>query len=132
MLTLIDKNIEYLNELYKEFHVLSSEAAYLPLGTSALIDPEDQIRTGLLGISTFLTLILILVIALCLNQRNRYKRQLKAATVAAFGASPLHPDYQSHNNLPNTNLHSQDPNPIWMNGYEQEWCKATDEVEYQR
>lgn len=127
VLTLIDNNIEYLDELYKEFHVLSSEAAHLPLSSSALIDPVDQIKTGLLGVSSFLALILVLVIALCLNQRTRYERQLKAATVSAFGSSPLHldPDFHSQSNLPNTNLHSQDPNPIWMNGYsEQDWLSG--------
>lgn len=119
VLTLIDNNIEYLDELYKEFHVLSSEAAHLPLTGSALIDPIDQVRTGLMGVSSFLGLILILVIALCLNQRTRYERQLKAATVSAFNGSPLHldPDYHRQASLPNTNLHSQDPNPIWMNGF---------------
>lgn len=119
VLTLIDNNIEYLDELYKEFHVLSSEAASLPLSGSALIDPIDQVRTGLMGVCSFLGLILILVIALCLNQRTRYERQLKAATVSAFNGSPLHldPEYHRQTNLPNTNLHSQDPNPIWMNGF---------------
>ena len=119
VLTLIDNNIEYLDELYKEFHVLSSEAAHLQLSSGALVDPIDQVRTGLMGVSSFLALILVLVIALCLNQRTRYERQLKAATVSAFGGSPLHldPDFHSQGNLPNTNLHSQDPNPIWVNGY---------------
>lgn len=124
VLTLIDNNIEYLDELYKEFHVLSSEAAHSPLSSSALVDPIDQIRTGLVGISSFLALILLLVIGLCLNQRTRYERQLKAATVSAFGSPPLHldPNYHSQTNLPNTNLHSQDPNPIWVNGFsEQDW-----------
>lgn len=128
VLTLIDNNIEYLDELYKEFHVLSSEAAHLPLSSSALIDPMDQqVKTGLLGVSSFLALILVLVIGLCINQRTRYERQLKAATVSAFGSSPLHlnPDFQSQTNLPNTNLHSQDPNPIWVNGYsEQDWLAS--------
>lgn len=44
--------------------------------------------------------------------------------MSAFGSAPLHldPDFHTQTNLPNTNLHSQDPNPMWMNGYgEQDW-----------
>jgi len=39
----------------------------------------------LVGTTVFLGLLLILVVSICLSQRARYLRQLKAATVTAFG-----------------------------------------------
>lgn len=183
MLTLIDNNIEYLDELYKQFHVLSTEAAHLPFGSStssglggsvdsSTIGTEHTLKTTLVFVSMLLVIALSLVLAVCVNQRSRYERQLKAATVVAFGSSsPLsglganctksrqqlvgtgitsgsgsgssatnssgsltgranqlasqmtsasfdrncHFDATPH--LPNTNLHSQDPNPIWISAY---------------
>ncbi|KAH9361060.1 hypothetical protein HPB48_002922 [Haemaphysalis longicornis] len=68
VLTLIDKNIEFLDKLFKEFNVLYSEPA------DALSDAEreeDQMRTWLIGLSVFLSVMLALVISLCLAQRSR-------------------------------------------------------------
>lgn len=47
VLALIDKNSDYLDELYKEFNVLLSEVRITPL-SSPLIFPDDQRSTTLL------------------------------------------------------------------------------------
>lgn len=46
---------------------------------------EDLLFLWLVGVIVFLTLLLVLTVALCLSQRARYSRQLKAATATAFG-----------------------------------------------
>ncbi|KAL1424749.1 hypothetical protein MTO96_019894 [Rhipicephalus appendiculatus] len=100
VLTLIDKNIEFLDKLFKEFNVLYSEPA------DALSDAEreeDQMRTWLIGLSVFLSVMLALVISLCLAQRSRYERQLKAATATAFGSRD---SALNRMDVPNTNQHS--------------------------
>nr|XP_037269685.1 cadherin-23-like isoform X1 [Rhipicephalus microplus] len=123
VLTLIDKNIEFLDKLFKEFNVLYSEPA------DALSDAEreeDQMRTWLIGLSVFLSVMLALVISLCLAQRSRYERQLKAATATAFGSRD---SALNRMDVPNTNQHSvEGSNPIWMHSYDNEWYKEDEET----
>ncbi|CAN7993536.1 unnamed protein product [Ixodes hexagonus] len=123
VLTLIDKNIEFLDKLFKEFNVLYSEPA------DALSDAEreeDQMRTWLIGLSVFLSVMLALVISLCLAQRSRYERQLKAATASAFGSRD---SALNRVDVPNTNQHSvEGSNPIWMHSYENDWYKEDEET----
>lgn len=69
VLMLIDKNIDYLDDLYKEFNVLISEPTSM---AEPFMEWEDQLKAGLAGTSAFLFLLLILVISLCLNQKSRY------------------------------------------------------------
>ena len=69
VLLLIDKNIDYLDDLYKEFNVLISE----PTTTAEpFMEWEDQLKAGLAGTSAFLFLLLILIVSLCMSQKNRY------------------------------------------------------------
>ncbi|XP_022239300.1 cadherin-23-like [Limulus polyphemus] len=82
VLSLIDKNNDYLDELFKEFNVLYSEAAK---STSLLDGADDQMKVWLIGLAVFLVIMLVLVLSLCVTQRSRYERQLKAATATAFG-----------------------------------------------
>lgn len=123
VLTLIDKNIEFLDKLFKEFNVLYSEPA------DALSDAEreeDQMRTWLIGLCVFLSVMLALVISLCLAQRSRYERQLKAATATAFGSRD---SALNRMDVPNTNQHSvEGSNPIWMHSYDNEWYKEEEET----
>ncbi|EEC14436.1 conserved hypothetical protein [Ixodes scapularis] len=120
---LIDKNIEFLDKLFKEFNVLYSEPA------DALSDAEreeDQMRTWLIGLSVFLSVMLALVISLCLAQRSRYERQLKAATATAFGSRD---SALNRVDVPNTNQHSvEGSNPIWMHSYDNDWYKEDEET----
>lgn len=48
-------------------------------------DIDSLLMMWLVGTTVFLGLLLILVVSICLSQRARYQRQLKAATVTAFG-----------------------------------------------
>ena len=67
VLMLIDKNIDYLDDLYKEFNVLISE----PTTMAQPMEWDDQIKAGLAGGNAFLFLLLILIISLYINQRSR-------------------------------------------------------------
>ncbi|RWS28589.1 cadherin-23-like protein [Leptotrombidium deliense] len=118
VLTLIDKNIDYLDELYKEFNVLISEPSESRL---ELLTFDDQIKACLMGSTAFLALLLILVTCL-------YERRLKAATVTAFG----HRDPQLNRaDVPNTNIHADEgSNPIWMTGYDNEWFKDDEQISH--
>ncbi|KAI1285730.1 Cadherin-23 [Halotydeus destructor] len=122
VLSLIDKNHMFLNELYREFHVLLGEASVF---NEEYLAWDDQVKAGLVGSTAFLALLLILVICLCLNQRSRYKRQLRAATATSYG--PRDPQL-SRANVPNTNIHADEgSNPIWMTGYDNEWYDKDEE-----
>jgi len=117
VLTLIDKNHKFLNELYQEFHVLLGEPS---VGSEEYLSFEDQLKACLFGSTAFLILLLILVTCLCLNQRTRYRRRLKAATASSYGHGQVAP--LSRANVPNTNIHADEgSNPIWMTGYDNEW-----------
>ena len=86
---------------------------------------EDQVKACLIGTSAFLTLLLILVTCLCLSQRIRYERLLKAATTPT---SCFQDRQLSRANVPNTNIHADEgSNPIWMTGYDNEWYEKEDE-----
>ena len=66
----------------QEFNVLDTQPAEaVPLRE----DMESLLMMWLVGSTIFLGLLLILVVFICLSQRARYQRQLKAATVNAFG-----------------------------------------------
>jgi hypothetical protein len=66
----------------QEFNVLDTQPAEtLPL----VEDIQSLMMMWLVGSTVFLGLLLILVVSICLSQRARYRRQLKAATVTAFG-----------------------------------------------
>jgi PREDICTED: similar to cad88C CG3389-PA len=68
VLKLIDKNIDYLDQLYKDFNVLLSEPAKRHL---ELLTFDDQIKACLISTTAFLSLLLMLVTCLCLNQKHR-------------------------------------------------------------
>ncbi|GFG38793.1 hypothetical protein Cfor_02805 [Coptotermes formosanus] len=125
VLSLIDQNIERLDKLFKEFNVLDTQPAEaMPLSE----DIESLLMMWLVGTTVFLGLLLILVVSICLSQRARYQRQLKAATVTAFGSNESDLN-QVTGRVPNTNMHSvEGSNPIWMQAYENEWYKEDDSV----
>jgi len=45
----------------------------------------------LVGTTFFLGLLLIVVVSVCLSQRSHYRRQLRAATISAFGKCAREP-----------------------------------------
>jgi hypothetical protein len=78
----------------QEFNVLDTQAAEaMPLRE----DVENLLMMWLVGSTVFLGLLLILVVSICLSQRARYQRQLKAATVNAFGILFSFEMFTSHN-----------------------------------
>lgn len=46
---------------------------------------DNVIWMWLVGTTFFLGLLLIVVVSICLSQRSNYRRQLRAATISAFG-----------------------------------------------
>ena len=87
----------------------------------------------MIGSTAFLALLLLLVTCLCLSQRVRYERLLKAAaTVPAIYPrdTRVRPGVivNGRTHVPNTNIHADEgSNPIWMTGYDNEWYEKGDE-----
>ncbi|XP_066601612.1 cadherin-23 [Prorops nasuta] len=120
VLEVIDRNIEKLDDLFKEFNVLDTQ----PAQSQPIIQYEQAGMTfWLLTLTLFLGALLILCIALCLSQRASFQRQLKAANASTFGATDSE-FTRGPGRVPNTNKHSvEGSNPIWMHAYENEWFK---------
>ncbi|XP_071547485.1 cadherin-23 isoform X3 [Panulirus ornatus] len=122
VLAMIDKNVEYLDHLFKRAELITAGTA-----------EEDLLFLWLVGVIVFLTLLLVLTVALCLSQRARYSRQLKAATATAFGECTNDTGLNRSSTVPNTNIHSvEGSNPIWMSGFDNEWYKDEDSLRYQQ
>lgn len=83
VLRLVDQNIEQLDELFKEFNVLDTQAS------EALVLQAEfgnaQMIIWLVMINLIMGALLIIVITLCLSQRTNYRRELKAARITAYG-----------------------------------------------
>ncbi|XP_046612201.1 cadherin-23 isoform X1 [Neodiprion virginianus] len=120
VLALVDRNIEKLDSLFKEFNVLDTQ----PAQAQAVVQVEQAGTTlWLLALTLFLGALLILCIALCLSQRASFRRQLKAAKALPFSATDSE-FIRGPGRVPNTNKHSMEgSNPIWMHAYENEWFK---------
>ncbi|XP_039274949.1 cadherin-23, partial [Nilaparvata lugens] len=128
VLRLIDQSIERLDTLFKEFNVLDTQGAER-VEALRIAGPDSVVWMWLVGCTLFLTLLLVVVIALCLSQRARYQRQLKAATITAFGTTESDLTGRVAGRVPNTNMHSvEGSNPIWMQAYENEWYKEDDSM----
>ncbi|KAJ9587165.1 hypothetical protein L9F63_019319, partial [Diploptera punctata] len=129
ILNLVDQNIERLDKLFKEFNVLDTQPAEAqPLKQ----EMENLVVMWLVGSTVFLGMLLILVISICLSQRARYQRQIKAATKNNYLNPLIEMEIKKTvvtGRVPNTNMHSvEGSNPIWMQAYENEWYKEDDSV----
>ncbi|XP_057660172.1 cadherin-23 [Diorhabda carinulata] len=132
VLKLVDQNTEKLDSLFKDFNVLDTQ----PGGTLALKSQLQNANTTFwLSVSClFLTLLLMLCLALCINQRQIYHRKLKAATATAFVSADSELEGRVlggilSGRVPNTNKHSlEGSNPIWLKAYENEWFKNIDDI----
>ncbi|KAK4293967.1 hypothetical protein Pmani_033375 [Petrolisthes manimaculis] len=121
VLAMIDENVEHLDHLFKRAELITASAA-----------EEDLLFLWLVGVIVFLTLLLVLTVALCLSQKARYSRQLKAANATAFGECSHDPGVNRSSTVPNTNIHSvEGSNPIWMSGFDNDWYKDEDSLRYQ-
>ncbi|XP_064108915.1 cadherin-23-like isoform X3 [Macrobrachium nipponense] len=122
VLAMIDKNVEYLDHLFKRAELVTAGVA-----------EDNLLFLWLVGVIVFLTLLLVLTVALCLSQRARYSRQLKAATATAFGECSHDNGLNRSSTVPNTNIHSvEGSNPIWMSGFDNDWYKDEDSLRYQQ
>ncbi|XP_043267778.1 cadherin-23 [Venturia canescens] len=121
VLEIVDRNIEKLDNLFKDFNVLDTQPAQ-----SQQIMQYEQAGTTfwLLALTLFLGALLVLCMALCLSQRASFRRQLKAANATPFGTTDSE-FIRGPGRVPNTNKHSMEgSNPIWMHAYENEWFKS--------
>ncbi|KAI5639889.1 cadherin domain-containing protein [Phthorimaea operculella] len=128
VLKIVDKNIEQLDDLFKEFNVLDTQPAeFSPLRAETL--SSNQTVFWLVWTALFLAVLLVLAITACITQRADYVRKLKAATATAYSASPIPGESDmtlrsSGGRVPNTNKHcSKGSNPIWLHAYDNEWYK---------
>lgn len=147
VLRLVDQNIEQLDELFKEFNVLDTQASEA-LVLQAELGNHFQAIIWLVMINLIMGALLIIIITLCLSQRTNYRRELKAARVNAYGEQSTSFYYVIFlkqfffivptdtgkiaiaARVPNTNKHSSEgSNPIWLKAYENEWFK-NDEDRY--
>ena len=76
---MIDYKTEELDPIFKEFNVLHTERVD-PTFVKAMSD-DTVIILWLVGFNVFQGLLIILILTLCYNQRAKYKRRLKAATI---------------------------------------------------
>uniref|UniRef100_A0A182PGR0 Cadherin domain-containing protein n=1 Tax=Anopheles epiroticus TaxID=199890 RepID=A0A182PGR0_9DIPT len=141
VLQLLDTHVEKLDRLFKEFNVLDTQASELV--QTAEMDELSVNIIWLFVTNILLGAILIVVIGLSISQRLSYRRQLRAAKIAAFGSTGSSRMYQEVlGAVPNTNKHSmKGSNPIWIGGGtpEGEWmkdefdkCKDAIDAQYER
>ena len=82
VLQLVDRNIEKLDNLFKDFNVLDTQ----PAQSQSMAQFEQAGTTlWLATLTLFLAGLLIVCVGLCLSQRASYQRQLKAANATPFG-----------------------------------------------
>ncbi|XP_058798620.1 cadherin-23 isoform X2 [Phymastichus coffea] len=124
ILALVDRNIEKLDSLFKEFNVLDTQ----PAQPQSLAQFEQAGTTlWLATLTLFLAGLLIVCVGVCLAQRSSYRRQLKAANATPFDSEFM----RSPGRVPNTNKHSvEGSNPIWMHAYENEWFKSDESISH--
>ncbi|CAG9785729.1 unnamed protein product [Diatraea saccharalis] len=133
VLKIVDKNIEQLDELFKEFNVLDTQPAeYQPLRAESL--SSNQAVFWLVWATLFLGVLLVLALLMCLSQRADYVRRLKAATATAYSTPTVGESdmtIRSTGRVPNTNKHStKGSNPIWLHAYENDWYKSDDQLSH--
>lgn len=83
VLRMVDKNIEKLDDLFKQFNVLDTQPSEALLYSAEFGNP--QMIIWLVMVNLIMGALLVVVVTLCLSQRTNYRRELKAARVDAFG-----------------------------------------------
>lgn len=83
VLSLVDRNIEKLDALFKDFNVLDTQ----PAQAQSMYAQYEQAGTTLwlATLTVFFAGMLVLCVGVLLSQRASYKRQLKAANATPFG-----------------------------------------------
>lgn len=120
VLRMIDYKTEELDPIFKEFNVLHTEGVD-PTYVKAMTQ-ETVIILWLIGINVFQVILIILILFLCYNQRQKYRRRMKAATIGKNIISDTllkrkgSPEKSiAKEFVPNTNKHATEgSNPVWM------------------
>ena len=114
----LDYNTEKLDPFFKEYNVLKTETASAAYLVSQKSSTEMMVILWLVGLCIFLVITLSVVICVCVSQRYRYNRKLRAATTAAFGSQAASDIIiKTEAVVPNTNRHAMEgSNPVWMTG----------------
>ncbi|XP_046962418.1 cadherin-23 isoform X2 [Vanessa cardui] len=149
VLKLVDKNIEQLDDLFKEFNVLDTQPAEFSALSAERLSSSQAVY-WLAWSSLLLGALLLLSVLAALAQRADYARRLKAATATAYYKSFQHENLHftvfrasptpgesdmtirsSGGRVPNTNKHStKGSNPIWLHAYENDWYKSDDQISH--
>ena len=82
VLRLVDQNIEQLDDLFKEFNILDTQASEALILTSEFGNPQMIIWLVMTNLA--MGALLVIVFTLCLSQRTNYRRELKAARVNSY------------------------------------------------
>lgn len=114
----LDYNTEKLDPFFKEYNVLKTETAGAAYLVSQKSSTEMMVVLWLVGLCIFLAITLSVVICVCVSQRYRYNRKLRAATTTAFGSQAASDIIiKTEAVVPNTNRHAMEgSNPVWMTG----------------
>ena len=114
----LDYNTEKLDPFFKEYNVLQTETASAAYLVSQKSSTEMIVILWLIGLCIFLAITLSVVICVCVSQRFRYNRKLRAATTTAFGSQAASDIIiKTETVVPNTNRHAMEgSNPVWMTG----------------
>ena len=130
----LDYRTEELDPFFKEFNVLKTEGADPSFSLARRRSTEMVLVLWLAGLTAFLGITLMVVLCVCISQRQKYLRALKAATTTAYGARSeddgggvVSLKASMKEVVPNTNRHATEgSNPVWMTeaGYDNpEWEK---------
>lgn len=129
VLHLVDRHIEHLDDLFKEFNVLDTQPfeAQMLVGTVN----RDMMFVWLVFSNVFIGILLGLTLMICFSQKKSFKRELRAAKVIGYANNINANGGDAQTVVPNTNKHSvEGSNPIWLKGYEnEEWFKPEEESE---
>ena len=131
VLKIIDSKTDELDPIFREFNVLHTEGARRRsarlVSITGFQSSESVVVLWLAGLCAFLVALLVLVVCLCLHQRSKYLRKLRAASCQPSSSTPydavLPPSAATQGGIrpvsssavPNTNKHTTEgSNPVWM------------------
>ncbi|KAK2717587.1 hypothetical protein QYM36_006383, partial [Artemia franciscana] len=127
VLKMLDSNVEKLDGVFKEYDVLdTSPSEIYHLAAETALQESKNKEMAFLSMAAVFGLLLLLLLGVCLFQRNHLMRKLRAATAASYGSDPSR--VNTLLTVPNTNRHRDlGSNPIWQSDTEQnDWFKDDD------
>ena len=92
VLKIIDSKTDELDPIFREFNVLHTEGARRRsarlVSITGFQSSESVVVLWLAGLCAFLVALLVLVVCLCLHQRSKYLRKLRAASCQPSSSTP--------------------------------------------